>query len=107
MVGGKLEVLEKVLGGPEATLKLAAEGVPKEYVEQQSYAHSGYGILAQGSKILHRVTPVLEAAEDRISFVVSFAKTDVFGEDNTRTLKYCGDPNDLTAWEMARHEAWR
>lgn len=33
MVGGKLEVLEKVLGGPEATLKLAAEGIPKDYVE--------------------------------------------------------------------------
>lgn len=56
---------------------------------------------------MHRVTPVLEAKEDRISFIISFAKTDVFGEDNTRTLKYCKDPYDVTAWEMARHEAWR
>jgi len=56
---------------------------------------------------MHRVTPVLEAKEDRISFVISLAKTDAFGEDNTRTLKYCGDHPDVTAWEMARHEAWR
>lgn len=56
---------------------------------------------------MHRVTPVLEAKEDRISFVISFAKTDVFGEDNTRTLKYAGDHLDVTGWEMARHEAWR
>lgn len=89
MVGGKLEVLEKNLGGKEATLKLAETGVPKEFVEQQSYAHSGYGIFAQGSKVLHRVTPVLEANEDRISFVISFGRSNVFGEDNTRTQKYC------------------
>lgn len=108
MVGGKLETLEKNLGGREAVLQMAAEGgVPEEYVRQQSYAHSGYGVLCQGSKIMHRVTPVLEAKEDRISFVISFAKTNVFGEDNTRTLKYCKDPYDVTAWEMARHEAWR
>ena len=56
---------------------------------------------------MHRVTPVLEAKEDRISFIISFAKSDVFGEDNTRTLKYAKDPYDIVAWEMARHEAWR
>ena len=81
--------------------------MPDEFVETQSYQSSGFGILAQGSKILHRVTPVLKADEDRISFVVSLAKTDAFGEDNTRTLKYCADHEDVQAWEMARHEAWR
>lgn len=81
--------------------------MPEEFVETESYQSSGYGILAQGSKIYHRVTPVLKALEDRISFVISFAKSDAFGEDNTRTLKYCGDHENVTAWEMARHEAWR
>lgn len=76
-------------------------------MKQQTYAHAGYGILAQGSKILHRVTPVLEAKEDRISFIVSFARTDMFGEDNTRTFKIYNDPWDVVAWEMARHTAWR
>ena len=56
---------------------------------------------------MHRVTPVLEAKEDRISMVVAFTKTDVFGEDNTKALKYCKDPYDITAWEIARSEAWR
>lgn len=31
----------------------------------------------------------------------------VFGEDNTRTLKIFKDPYDIIAWEMAKHEAWR
>ena len=107
MIGGELEVLRLNLGGQQATRDLQEKGLPQEHIEKQTYAHSGYGILAQGSKILHRVTPVLEANEDRISFVISFAKTDAFGEDNTSTLKYAGDPNDITAWEMAKHEAWR
>lgn len=107
MVGGELEVFRKNLGGKEATKKLAAEGLPQEYIEAQSYAHSGYGILAQGSKIMHRVTPVLQANEDRISFVISLSRANAFGEDNTRTLKYAGDHPDVTGWEMARHEAWR
>ena len=53
---------------------------------------------------MHRVSPVLSAKEDRISFVISFAKTDAFGEDNSRTLKYCKDHKNVIAWEMAKHE---
>ena len=53
---------------------------------------------------MHRVSPVLSAKEDRISFVISFAKTDAFGEDHARTLKYCKDHKNVVAWEMARHE---
>lgn len=86
---------------------MAAKGVPEELVETQSYQSSGYGILCQGSKIMHRVSPVLAAREDRISFVISLAKTNAFGEDNTRTLKYCKDHENVIAWEMAKHEAWR
>ena len=52
---------------------------------------------------MHRVSPVLSAKEDRISFVISFAKTDAFGEDHARTLKYCKDHKNVVAWEMAKH----
>ena len=50
---------------------------------------------------------MLSARENRISYVVSFCRADAFGEDHTRTLKYCKDHENVTAWEMARHEAWR
>lgn len=56
---------------------------------------------------MHRVSPVLKANEDRISFVISLTKDDAFGEDRTRTLKYCKDHENVIAWEMARHQAWR
>ena len=73
----------------------------------QTYQSAGYGIFAQGSKIFHKVSPVLSARETRISYVVSFCRADAFGEDNTRTVKYTKDHENVTAWEMARHEAWR
>ena len=107
MLGGDLQLLKKQLGGKDATLEIARHGIPEALVETQSYQRSGYGILCQGSKILHRVSPVLSAKEDRISFVISLAKTNAFGEDNARTLKYCKDHKNVIAWEMARHEAWR
>jgi hypothetical protein len=56
---------------------------------------------------MHRVTPVTEAKEDRISFIVSFTTTDVFAQDNTRTVKFTKDPENIMAWEMAKHTAWR
>jgi hypothetical protein len=56
---------------------------------------------------MHRVTPLLEAKEDRTSFIVSFMRTDVFGEDNTRTVKFTKDPEEIMAWEMSKHTAWR
>lgn len=107
MVGGELQVLQKNLGGKENTLKMCKDGVPEKFVENQSYQSAGFGILAQGAKIFHKVSPVLSARENRISYVIAFAKADAFGEDNTRTLKYAKDHENVTAWEMARHEAWR
>ena len=57
---------------------------------------------------MHRVTPILEAKEDRLSFIVSFTQTDVFAQDNTRSVKKStNDPENITAWEMAKHTAWR
>lgn len=107
MQGGELQVLRKNLGGVEATLRMTQEGVPDEYVESQSYQSAGFGIMAQGSKIFHRVTPVLAAREDRVSLVISFSRAEAFGEDHTRTVKCSKDHEHVRAWEMAKHEAWR
>lgn len=107
MVGGELEVLRLNLGGKEATLKLQETGIPLEHVESHSYQTTGHGIFAQGSKIMHRVTPVIEAKEDRLSLILSFTTTDVFAQDNTRSVKFSKDPENIASWEMAKHAAWR
>jgi len=56
---------------------------------------------------MHRVAPVLESKEPRMSFVLSLMNTDVFSEDRTRTIPVSKDPLNLQAWETARHNAWR
>ena len=63
----------------------------------------------QGTKILHSVTPVLSAKEDRISFVNSYGRRDVFAEDRTRfsSMMAAGDPEEIYELEYARHKAWR
>ena len=66
-------------------------------------------MLVQGTKILHSVTPVLSAKEDRISFVNSYGRRDVFAEDRTRfsSMMAAGDPEEIYELEYARHKAWR
>jgi len=62
MVGGELEVLNQNLGTPEATESIRRQGgPPRDKVKQVSYQKAGWGIFAQGSKIMHRVAPVLAA----------------------------------------------
>merc|ERR1712224_436456 len=105
MEGGELQVLRQCLGGEEG-MQVLENGVPQEHVSTVSYQSMGWGIFCQGSKILHRVSPVLRALEPRISMVMSLQAADVFAESNTRTLKVFGDPEHIVNWEMCRHSAW-
>jgi len=108
MVGGELELLREELGGEESMQKLNAMGEPdRSNVANLNYVGAGYGIFVQGSKILHRVTPVLQANAARISMVISFQTPNPFVEDTTRTLKVFSDPDNIAAWEFARHSAWK
>lgn len=107
MVGGSLEVLKMDLGSPEATEMMRNTGPPEELIESISYQESGYGIFAQGSKIMHRVSPVLAGKEDRVSLVISLGTNSAFDSDSTRTLRVYEDPENITSWEIARHYAWK
>jgi len=96
MVGGELEVYNESLGSPEDTKAMARQGgPPRDKVKTVSYQKSGWAIFAQGSKIMHRVAPVLAASEPRISFVFSLMSADVMEEDRTRTLKVNKDPENI------------
>lgn len=48
-----------------------------------SYERSGACILIQGSEVLHHVTKVTSAKEDRMSLVMSFQPANVFQPDKT------------------------
>jgi hypothetical protein len=65
------------------------------------------GIFAQGSKIMHRVTPVRAGKEERVSLVFCFSTVNAFEEDAMRTLPVYGDPENISAWEIARHYSWK
>lgn len=56
---------------------------------------------------MHRVTPVRAGKEERISLVISFGTTDAFEEDATRTIKVYNDPENISAFEIARHYSWK
>ena len=84
MMGGELEIMnhEKHLA-----LKLLANEEPYKS-EVINYENSGKMILAQGSEILHHVTPVLNDVK-RISLVFGYAPANCFQppKTNLRTME--------------------
>lgn len=110
MEGGELQVLQMADASGKAFDELRVQGIPRDLVENISYAQAGYCIFCQGSKILHSVTPVISAREPRISFVQSWNRLNVFAPDSTLLSTFrdqVKDPLDVTNFEYARHKAWR
>ena len=84
MVGGTLQVVRRV--GREAALELlhaTANNIPSSELMEARYVQGGYGIFMQGCALLHRVTPVLQAVEPRITVVNSYMPASVFAVDRT------------------------
>ncbi|CAM9716133.1 unnamed protein product, partial [Ectocarpus fasciculatus] len=108
MVGGDLRVLQAPDSSGEAFETLKLEGVPEELVETVRYTKAGYGILMQGSKILHSVSEVVAAREPRMSLVNSYLSTWPFRADGMRYGYYNRiDGPEFINYEYARHKAWR
>ena len=84
MKGGALQVLNMPDATGETFAAMKEHGVPSQLVNTVSGLRPGYGVLVQGSKILHRVTGVIEALEPRVSLVNSLTSLDVFTEDATK-----------------------
>mmetsp|Transcript_73839 Transcript_73839/g.210638 ORF Transcript_73839/g.210638 Transcript_73839/m.210638 type:complete len:210 (-) Transcript_73839:363-992(-) len=111
MKGGLLRVLQQPDSSGGHFQELLLKGVPQELVETVKYTGPGYAIFMQGSKILHAVTPVLEAREPRYSLVNSYMTRDVFLRDPTKYHTFLSkgfdDRKDVVPLEYARHKAWR
>ena len=114
MVGGDLRVLQMSdASNTDSNLttfqRLQKEGVPEELIETVKYAKAGYGILMQGSKILHTVSEVMAAREPRWSIVNSYMSGRVFLQpDKTRFNTYARyEGHHIASVDLARHKAWR
>ena len=76
-----------------------------------SYAKSGKCILAQGSKLVHHVTKVESAKEDRISLIISLTPRNAYQPDLTvfHSMKNL-DTNlekGIPEYEYFRQKAWQ
>eukprot|EP00931_Biecheleriopsis_adriatica_P055644 TRINITY_DN32948_c0_g1_i1.p1 TRINITY_DN32948_c0_g1~~TRINITY_DN32948_c0_g1_i1.p1 ORF type:complete len:449 (-),score=71.65 TRINITY_DN32948_c0_g1_i1:26-1372(-) len=108
-VGGDLQVLCKP--GVRDNLDFLSKGVTpclEHLVRTIQYPGRGYALFIRGSQVLHRVTPVLEALEPRVSVVNSYMSCNVFDADSTRyrTFEH-QDPTHVSNVEFSRHTAWR
>ena len=111
MNGGELQVLQV----PNATTaifeELKATGIPPKLIDSIQLQEPGTCVLVQGSKVMHSVTPVLEAMEPRHTVIIPFTNCNVFARDPTRLSLYKGgaidDPVPVANVEYARHKAWR
>lgn len=81
MIGGELELVKHP---KEKAINLIMEG---EYTADDlvrvPYKKTGCAIIAQGSRIIHHVTAVKQAKEDRMSLIISLTPANVYHPDNT------------------------
>ena len=104
--GGALQMVKR--NGLDEARQIVAEakGNPApDDVITVSYVGAGSGLFMQGSRIMHRVTPIVDAKEPRISMVFSWMPADCFADDATSLDFYKKDPEGL--FEFTRLKAWR
>ena len=104
MIGGVFQAIKR--RGKEAAFKLIEESgnkVPEADMMQVSYAQMGWGIFMQGSEVMHRVSPVLQGLEPRITVVNSYSLANVFAIDRTLPSTFVNG-NDGTKGE--REAVW-
>ena len=75
-----------------------------------SYEEMGKCILAQGSKLIHHVTKVESAKEDRISFIISMVPRNAYHPEVTvfHTMKHLdtNSPTGIAPYEFFRSKTW-
>lgn len=108
-IGGDLQVLCKKDVREDSDF--LSKGVTPELehlVRTVQYPGKGHAIFIRGSHVLHRITPVVQALEPRVSVVNGYMSRNVFDEDSTRyhTFEH-QDPEHVSKVEFSRHTAWK
>jgi len=104
MDGGKLEIMNH---DKHHGLDLIAQGKP--YIsEAVSFEKPGKMILAQGSEILHHVTPVTNKII-RISLIFGYAPANSFQPPKTilKTMQKVDQHHKMANYEFFREKAWQ
>ncbi len=106
MVGGDLEVIRSDDKWAAIHSLNATEEVDSVTI---SYGESGNCVFVQGSEILHHVTTVEHAKEDRLSFVMAFQPSNVFQPDKTvlDTWKRFDYKTGTAPYEYFRLKSWK
>lgn len=109
MVGGDLQVIKQEKFEAIATLNSTKGEIDDQLLETVDYKEAGFSILVQGSEILHHVTPVKSAKEDRLSLIMAFQPANVYQPDKTvlDTWKKFDLIDGTAPYEFARLKAWK
>jgi len=104
MVGGDLEIAKC---DKKKALDMLAHG-QQPPVETVRYGQAGKMILAQGSEILHHVTPV-ESQSQRISMIFGYAPANPFQPQKTvlDTMRKLDSRHQLGDYEYFREKCWQ
>jgi hypothetical protein len=104
MVGGKLEFMHH---DKHKGLDLLAQGKPFKS-ETIGYEEPGKMILAQGSELLHHVTPVTNKMV-RISLIFGYAPANCFQPPKTilKTFQKVDQTHKVASYEFFREKAWQ
>lgn len=104
MKGGELEIMSH---DKHLALKLLDANEPYQS-KVISYEKAGKMILAQGSEILHHVTPVTNNAK-RISLIFGFGPANCFQppKTNLRTMERVDVKYKIAGYEFFREKAWQ
>jgi len=109
MVGGDLQVIKQEKFEAISTLNKTRGHIDEDRLVTVDYKESGFSILVQGSQILHHVTKVESAKEERLSLVMAFQPANVFQPDKTvlDTWKKFDIIDGTAPFEYARMKAWK
>ena len=104
MDGGKLEIMNHE---KHKALELLSHGLSYT-AEAVGYEAPGKMILAQGSEILHHVTPVTNDAL-RISLIFGYAPANAFQPPKTilKTMQKVDQIHQMANYEFFREKAWQ
>jgi len=109
MVGGDLELVKHTKS--VAIDKIINGTYTDEDLVKVPYKRTGYAILAQGSKIIHHVTPVEYAKEDRISLIISLSPANAYHPDrtvyNSMQKLDCNYRDGVPEFEFFRQKMWQ
>lgn len=105
MEGGELEIMNH---DKHQALKLLSQGSQTYKSEVISYEKPGKMILAQGSEILHHVTPVTNDVK-RISLIFGYGPANAFQppKTNLATMQRVDTFHQVADYEFFREKAWQ